>query len=117
MSHSKLIDFQEVVLIAKAYILNSSFPEEYKSILDHVGSDYDYIFDILKHEILEEDFKATEPPRHLDRIHLDDTYRVIERYNDDFCISKFAVIKVLEIAGVDFHFGLLLGCHRKYKFF
>ncbi len=113
MSHSKLIDFQEVVLIAKAYIHNSSCPEEYKSILDHVGSDYDYIFDILKHEILEGDFKAPEPPRHLDRIYLDDTYRVIERYNYDKRYPKLGVIKVLKIAGVDFHFGLLLGCRGK----
>ena len=104
----KLIDFKEVVSIAKEYVDQTDEPLTLRSILEMMGDDYDYIFEVLQHDIMVGDFKAPEKLRDADRyavILRDDNYRVV-KFNHRG--ENLLVVKVIRVAGQEFHMGLLV---------
>ncbi len=67
MSHSKLIEIKEIESIACGYIDEEYRVYSFKHVLDYVGSDYDYIFEILHHDILVGDLNV--PARQFNQSH------------------------------------------------
>ena len=51
MVETKFFDFEEAKFIAHKYIEETDIPEEYRHMLKQIDSRYDYIFDILEHDI------------------------------------------------------------------
>ena len=101
MAEEKLFDFKEVMTIAKQYINPTYIPDakQFEHVLDYVRSDYDYIFEVLEHEILEGDFKAPKLPTSFDLILRYDNYLVALTHNNDGW-PRLMVVKVLTIAGM-----------------
>ena len=55
-----MIDFKEVMSIAKEYVDQTDEPLVLRSILEKMGDDYDYIFEVLQHEIIVGDLKDSQ---------------------------------------------------------
>jgi len=58
MVDSKWIDFKEVWSIAWSYADQTDEPETLRSIIEKMGDNYDYIFEVLQNDIMMGDLKA-----------------------------------------------------------
>ena len=105
MVDSQLLTFQAIKAVAYDFIEQTDSPVKFKMLLDSVGSDYDYIFAVLEHDILRGDFKASPSPRQSDpyvSILRDDTYLVMnykQIFFDKETVEKYMVVRVLTMAG------------------
>ena len=62
------------------YIHKTDHPDELRRLLDVLEGDYNYIFDVIEHDILNGDLPATEELQWPDDFIIlrDDTYRVVK---------------------------------------
>ena len=105
------VTYKEVKAIAMEHIHKTNNPDSYRFILDTLDGDFDYIFEVLLHDIPQEDFKPPYipglPSHTFDaKILRDDNYLVFEFF--DFYKQHFCAFKVLKIAGQEFHLGIKL---------
>ena len=62
MVESKLVGFDEIKSIARESIKKINQADNFSLILFALDGDYDYIYEVLQHEILEGDMKAPQRP-------------------------------------------------------
>ena len=60
MLAKKMFDFDEAKAIAYKYIDQLYYPEKFKLMLDTLDGNYNYIFQILEHDILVGDLKVPD---------------------------------------------------------
>ena len=89
------------------HINESSHLDYFRFIVDTLDGDYEYLFEILQHDILEGDFEVPKEPYipYADILR-DDTYRVMIYHQERF--YQICVLKVLKVAGKQFHLGVHL---------
>ena len=63
MAGTKIFDFDEAKAIARKHATQHSKPSEILWMLDYFDDHYDYIFEILHHEMLEGDMPTSNSCR------------------------------------------------------
>ena len=61
MVEARLFDFAEAKIIATKYIEWAEYSKYFRRMLHHVDSRHDYIFDVLKHDVLAGDICERKP--------------------------------------------------------
>ena len=105
-----MFDFDEAKAIAYKYIYQLYYPDKFYLMLDTMEGDYDYIFEILQHDILEGDLKVPDDTtswifEHGSRLLYGD-YHVV-KYKENFS-EILLVVKIIDIAGTSFKLGFAL---------
>ncbi len=102
---AKIFEINAAKAEARKHATITSRPEFFIWILREVDDRYDYIFEILKHDIIDGDLKARAEPRK-SKIYLiiqDGDYQVV--YFKDEGWEIITVLRVLTINNQDFEIG------------
>ena len=117
MAVAKIFDFDEAKAIARKHETLHSQLNEINLMLAKFDEQYDYIFEILQHDMREGDLKTTGNPCSIDSIIQDGDYRIYKKSYQRSRVEyvDFAVFKVLNINNQDFMIGFEVSSNFFFK--